>query len=424
MKNDKIKDSEKSNKSKKNIIIKVAIIILLVIALIAGIGLFWGNYQLSKMTQTKLDETDLGIKDEVTAKIEMDEISDIVNIAILGVDETGNDVGRSDAMMIATFDPIHKKIKITSLMRDSYVDIPGNGKDKLNHSFAYGGAQLTIKTINQNFGLNIKDYVKINFEELEGLVDAIGGIDITLSEDEIVEVNDYIKLVSEALKIPTKLLVKDNLGKVHLDGFQTLGYCRVRDFGNGDFDRTERHRKIITEMFNKVSSAGITELASMATKLLPYVETSLSTKEILNLGTNILSLGTSNLEQERFPRDEYTHGSEIWNPGIGLNIWYLCYDEEYTEKQISEYIFNDKKLWLEPNQKVYIHEKEHPNENKKPAITNPITNNNQTTPPKVDPPKVDPPKVDPPKVDPPKVDPPKVDPPKVDPPKVDPPKGN
>ncbi|MEG1256438.1 LCP family protein [Clostridium sp.] len=368
-----------SNQSiKKRRMIKIILICSVVLVMLISSVFLFTNNLLSKIKRVELDNTDLGIREDVTEKIEMDEITNIVNIAILGVDETGNDVGRSDAMMIATFDPVHKKLKITSVMRDTYVEISGYGKDKLNHSFAYGGPQLTIKTLNQNFGLNITDYVKINFEELEGLIDAIGGIDMELSDEEIKELDDYIELVSTAYKIPVNFLVKDESEKVHLDGFQTLGYCRIRSTANGDFDRTERHRKIMTEMFNKISSAGTAKLTSMAAKLLPYVETSLSNKEIINLGANVLNLGTANIEQERFPRDEYSHNSEIWTPSVGLNIFYLCYDEAYTEKQMHEYIFNDRKLWLEDNQKVYIHDNEHYHENSEPKMTVPTTNNNNT----------------------------------------------
>ncbi|GAA0770792.1 hypothetical protein GCM10008908_14110 [Clostridium subterminale] len=381
------KKSNKRKKSRKKKII-ISCIAVLILILILSAGLFYGNNLLSKMKRSKIDESDLGIKKDVAEKVQTSEIKDILNIAILGVDEAENDVGRSDALMIATFDPVHKKLKITSIMRDTYVDIPENGKDKINHAFAYGGPQLSIKTLNQNFGLNIKDYVKINFEELEGLVDAIGGIDIELSDKEIVEVNDYIVRVSKALNLPTNRLVKSESGKVHLDGFQTLGYCRIRSTDNGDFDRTERHRKIMTEMFNKISNAGTAELASMATKLLPYVETSLSNKEIINLAANVLNLGTKNIEQERFPRDDYSKNSDI------NGVFYLCYDEDYTEQQIHEYIFNDRKMWLEPNQKVYNHDAEHshgnvvsdyqdintetttPNTNVETEVSTPNNNNN------------------------------------------------
>lgn len=381
------KKSNKRKKSRKKKII-ISCIAVLILILILSAGLFYGNNLLSKMKRSKIDESDLGIKKDVAEKVQTSEIKDIVNIAILGVDEAENDVGRSDALMIATFDPVHKKLKITSIMRDTYVDIPENGKDKINHAFAYGGPQLSIKTLNQNFGLNIKDYVKINFEELEGLVDAIGGIDMELSDKEIVEVDHYIERVSRVSNLPIKPLVKSESGKVHLDGFQTLGYCRIRSTDNGDFDRTERHRKIMTEMFNKISNAGTAELASMATKLLPYVETSLSNKEIINLAANVLNLGTKNIEQERFPRDDYSKNSNI------NGFFYLCYDEAYTEEQIHEYIFNDRKMWLEPNQKVYNHDAEHshgnvvsdyqdtntetttPNTNVETEVSTPNNNNN------------------------------------------------
>lgn len=346
--NKKNLNRRKKSRNKKIIISCIAILIV-----ILSVGLFYGNNLLSKMKRSNIDENDLGIKEEVKEKLQTSEIKDIVNIAILGVDETKTDVGRSDALMIATFDPVHKKLKITSIMRDTYANIPDYGKDKINHAHAYGGPQLSIKTLNQNFGLNIEDYVKINFKELKKLVDAIGGIDMELSDEEIVEVDKYIVRVSSKSNTPAKALVKNESGKVHMDGFQTLGYCRIRSTANGDFDRTERHRKIMTEMFNKISKAGTAELASMATKLLPYVETSLSNKEIINLAANVLNLGTKNIEQERFPRDEYTQNSKI------DGVFYLCYDEDYTEEQIHEYIFNDRKMWLEPNQKVYNHNAEH-----------------------------------------------------------------
>lgn len=346
--NKKNLNKRKKSRNKKIIISCIAIFIV-----ILSVGLFYGNNLLSKMKRSNIDENDLGIKEEVKEKLQTSEIKDIVNIAILGVDETKTDVGRSDALMIATFDPVHKKLKITSIMRDTYAEIPDYGKDKINHAHAYGGPQLSIKTLNQNFGLNIEDYVKINFKELKKLVDAIGGIDMKLSDEEIVEVDKYIVRVSSKSNTPAKTLVKNESGKVHMDGFQTLGYCRIRSTANGDFDRTERHRKIMTEMFNKISKAGTAELASMATKLLPYVETSLSNKEIINLAANVLNLGTKNIEQERFPRDEYTHNSKI------NEVFYLCYDEDYTEEQIHEYIFNDRKIWLEPNPKVYNHDAEH-----------------------------------------------------------------
>ncbi len=332
--------SEVGDKKKKSPIVKFVIFLVL---LFVGITLVTGLYGiniLSNLNRVKLNHDNLGIDEKLHEKIEADKINNIVNVALFGVDEADGDVGRSDSIMIATLDPVHKKLKITSLMRDTYVNIPGHKYDKLNHAYAYGGAELSIKTINSVFGLNIKDYVKVNFGELESIIDAVGGIDMILSEEEITEVDDYIVRVSNSQGKTPKKLDPDKNGKVHMDGFQTLGYTRIRSTSNGDFDRTQRHRKVITEMFNRVSSLGVTQLASVTSKVLPYVETSLSNKEILDLGINVLTLGVGNLEQERFPRDGYSENAMI------DGVFYLTYEEKPTSEQIQKYIFDDEKIWL------------------------------------------------------------------------------
>lgn len=339
----------RSKKNKKKLSKKqIAIIAISIIALI-GVAVYAATtIILGRVTHKEIDETNLGIKPEVTEKIEHDKINNIVNIALFGLDGENGEEGRSDATMVATFDPISKKLKITSFLRDTYVAIDGYGRDKLNHAYAYGGPELAIKTLNQNFDLNITDYVKIDFENLEHVVDALGGIEMEMSQVEADEVSAYASLVSGALNRPDEPVTLKENGKADLTGFQALGYCRIRSTAGGDFARTERHRKILTEMFNKISQAGTTELAAMTVKLLPYVETSLTNKEILDLAYNVLTLGTKDIKQERFPRDEYLTETDI------DRIFYFCYDEEYTAQQVHEYIFNDKELWLEENQKIYV----------------------------------------------------------------------
>jgi len=126
---------------------------------------------------------------------------------------------------------------------------------------------------------------------------------------------------------------------VHLDGFQALGYTRIRNTAGGDFERTERQRKIMSKMFDKVSSSGVGKLATMMNKMLPYVETSLSNKEILTLGTQLITNGSTSVEQERFPRDEYSENALI------NDIFYLTFDEDIAREEIYEYLFKDVKLW-------------------------------------------------------------------------------
>lgn len=343
------KHSKKKPKNKKKLTIIISIILLVVVGL-GATGYLYANNLLGKVKRKEINEENLGIKEEVTQKVERDKINNIVNIALFGIDRDEDEYGRSDAIMIATFDPIHKKLKATSILRDTYVEIEGYGRDKANHAHAYGGPELAINMLNKNFDLNITDYVEIDFDNLEHVVDALGGIEMPMSEEEAVEVNDYTRRMSAARDIEDDPVTLKENGKADLDGFQALGYCRIRSTAGGDLDRSGRHRKLLNEMFNKVSELGVGELASLSVKLLPYVETSLTNKEIMDLAYNVLTLGTKNMEQERFPMDDYLSGAAIGPE----KTFYFCYDEEYTAKQISEYIFEDKKIWLEPNPKQYI----------------------------------------------------------------------
>jgi len=353
---------------------KIFLSLIVILATVICIAVLTGNNLLSQISRGYLDKSNLGIREDVTNRLDVDEISDIVNIAVFGVDETDEDVGRSDAIMIGTLDPVHKKLKITSIMRDTYVNIPGYGYDKINHSYAYGGAELTIRTLNQNFGLNITDYIKVNFQELVNIVDALGGIDIDLSQDELDGLTSHLKSAYNQIGSEPKSISINEDGTYHLDGFQSLGYCRIRNTSNNDFDRTSRHRKILSEMFNKISEAGTKELATMATKLLPYVETSLSNKQILTLAANVLALGTSTVEQERFPRDEYCNDAKI------DEVYYLWYDSEYTEEQMFEYIFNDNKIFLNANQPIYTPQYEYTTEDSNYNSTDDSSEDDSTYP--------------------------------------------
>lgn len=316
-------------------------IVLLVLVALVSFGAIKFFTSLSQIKRNEINDENLGISDKFNKdSVNYSDIfDDIENIALYGVDEEVDGVQRSDAIMIGTLDNKHNKLKLTSLMRDTYVNIPGYGYDKLNHAYAYGGAELSISTINKNFDLNITDYVAVDFSELESIIDAIGGVTLDLDDDNISSLNAYLEYVYKFYGEPFKEVKRSNDGLVHLNGFEALGYSRNRSTPNGDFDRTERQRNLIQAMLKKISSFGVGKLATVMTKLLPYVETSLSNTEILTLGTQVLSIGNFNIEQQRFPRDEYSENSLI------NDIFYFTFDEEATREQIYEYIFNDKKLW-------------------------------------------------------------------------------
>lgn len=314
--------------------ILLGLIIFLIFVVVSTVT--YGYLTLSKI-QTKeftKDKEELGIQQEVEAKI-TDEKKKIRNIVLLGIDQRENDGGRSDAVVIATVDPVHNKLKLTSLMRDSYVNIPGRGYDKLNHAYAFGKEQLSLKTINQNFGLNITDYVKVNFEEMEQIIDAVGGLDIEIRSDELDNMNEHIRDLSKRSGVASKEI--SSPGMKHLSGLQALAYTRIRYTNGGDAERTERHRKVLTMLFDKITSAGIGKLPGMINKLLPLVETSLSSGEILDLASSSLTIGNKKIEQQRFPLDKFSKGDKI------NGVYQLTFDEEATKDQIFNYIFEDIK---------------------------------------------------------------------------------
>ncbi|WP_346946903.1 LCP family protein [Clostridium sp.] len=328
---------KKLKQRKRRRIISIIVISLFVLVIIFSSSIL---LTMGKVKRTDLDNDNLGISDKFINDLNYsDSFGDIVNIAMFGVDQEVDNIQRSDAIMIGTLDTVNKKIKITSIMRDTYVNIPDYGYDKLNHAYAYGGPELAIKTINKNFDLNITDYVAVDFTELEDIIDAIGGIDMEMTSTELEHVNAYLDTVYIASNKTPKHVSFNHDGKVHMTGYEALGYTRIRGTAGGDFDRTERQRKITNEMFNNISSAGVGKLALMMNKLLPYVETSLSNTEILNLGTQVVSMGSSDLEQARFPRDEYSENALI------NSIFYLTYDEDIAREEIHEYLFKDIKLW-------------------------------------------------------------------------------
>lgn len=323
-------------KSSKKIKIVISVIIILA-AIFAGIGIY--SYSLlSKIKNTELqkDDKSLGIKDEAVQQIKLEDPGqDVINIALFGLDRREKDeASRSDAIMVATIDKKHKKIKLSSVMRDTYVDVPGYGMDKITHAYAYGGPQLAIKTLNQNFNLDIKDYVTVDFFSLEKIIDSLGGVTIDVRPEGLKYINSYMSEVSNIEK--KKISTVTQSGKINLNGMQAVAYSRIRYIGN-DFERTERQRKVLTEMLNKIQEAGITKYPSIVGNLLPYVETSIYKGDILSIGASILSSGTRTVDQERFPVNGY------WHDMMLNGVYYLGTDLKVTADQIHKYIYEDVK---------------------------------------------------------------------------------
>ena len=298
----------------------LGVIISILLVTIGGIYSY-GNHLFNKIEKIEIDKSDVGIKDEVEEKLSAYSDS-VINIALFGIDAEDGGVGRSDSIIIATIDTTHKKLKLTSIMRDSYVTIEGHGDDKINHAYAFGGPQLAIKTLNENFDLNIDDFVAVNFTTLPKIIDMLGGVTIDITSEEVSHIPGI-----------------DTAGTYTLTGEQALAYSRIRYASGGDYVRTDRQRTVLSKVFEKILSINFTQYPSLLSEILPMVQTNLDYSEILNLGNEVLKMGVTTLEQERFPRDGYCEGKMI------DKIYYLTFDKENTVQQLHDYIFEDIKNW-------------------------------------------------------------------------------
>ncbi|NLZ48459.1 MAG: LCP family protein [Clostridiales bacterium] len=334
---------------KTKVILIVAITFISLLAIAAGGTYYMAMKQLDKVKYTPLpeDEKELGIDEQVYTEENQGVKDDYINILLLGIDARHpEDFARCDTMIVATIDKKHKKLKLSSIMRDMVVTMEGRGTmeglntDRINQSYGYGGAPLTTKVINENFKTNVRDYIKVDFSGMEKVVDVIGGVEVEVKEAEIPVMNNYIRELSKLQNDSNPPLVT-KAGKQLLNGRQTLGYCRIRYVGNRDFDRTLRQRNVLTEIFNKITKQDVTKMMEIISEILPYVETSLEKKEIISLAKEITLNGVNKVEQFRLPlednviyiRNEYFLG---WDRNKNLEVLHkFIYEEDYDEKVLN-----------------------------------------------------------------------------------------
>ncbi len=253
--------------------------------------------------------------DESTLSINTLSNTDVINIALFGIDgREGVDGDRSDTIMIASIDLKEGDVQVTSIMRDLYVRIPAGSNneesfDKINAAYMYGGAQQSIQTINENFDMNISDYVVVNFNCLVDTVDALGGIDIDVKDETVLYwTNQYIMDVNSKTGHNDPSLTTPGMQK--LTGVQALAYCRNR-YSDDDYGRTERQREVVKAMFDKAISADIMTTLNIINKVYPYIQTSFSLNEITQYAGAYMSLKDKTFTNGRVPFDGYNTATEI-----------------------------------------------------------------------------------------------------------------
>ncbi len=214
---------------------------------------------------------------------------DVINILLMGIDGGSKTFpyGRSDAMIVVSINKVTKKIKLISFSRTAYVSIPGYENTRLNHAHGYGGPQLVIRTIEDNYKIRIDNYVSTTFSAFQELIDAVGGVDITLTSAEAKALKS--KLTANGYNYVGK-------GAYRLNGAMALEYVRLRKIDT-DRERTQRQRNVLTSLANKAKSMNVFELNLVLNRILPYITTDLSKMEIVSQLVNVPTYLSSDFEQ-------------------------------------------------------------------------------------------------------------------------------
>lgn len=313
---------------KKKSGLKRFLITLLVIVALLGAGL----YYLVGIVYSKMNYEEIASVSSEPLKQD-----GVVNILLIGNDsrENGED-GRSDAMILLSISNKTGKIYMTSLLRDMYVKIPGHDDNRLNAAYSFGGAELLMETVEQNFDIKVDRYVLVNFEAFANLVDAVGGVDLELSSEEIEYVNGYLVEYNMLLDRPqgTDNMDTSVSGMVHLNGPQALAYSRNRYLGT-DFGRTERQRKVLSAVIGKLPKAVVTHPKALVDGLMPNLTTNLTQGECFQLSLMAGKLLSYDIEQASIPL-EGTYQNATHRKMAVLEV-----DFEANKKYLKENIYGE-----------------------------------------------------------------------------------
>ena len=323
---------------------KIYIVLTIIIAIAILLGILFGKFvssKLSNLNKKELDETDLSVNKEVYSLVSdhltKSEYKDVKNVVLFGSDsESIGDPpqGRSDTIIIISINPKFKSLKMISIPRDTYVEIEGHGKNKINHAYAWGQEQLAIKTINYNFGLNLTEYISIDFSGLIHIINDIGGIELQISKAEMDFINMESKIAYNASGNTPKKIT--SYGTVKLDGEQALTHSRNRTVGD-DFARAERQREVLQAIMNKISKMDIGEIMSMLDMFLKEVTTNINVTEYIGTITEILlnkNTYLNNVISAQVPSKDIAKGEYI--NGI---YYFVPSDKEKMKEEIIEYLY-------------------------------------------------------------------------------------
>lgn len=299
----------------------IAAVTLVIVIIIAAVSV-WAVYS---GFRTNLNKDNLGISDDIYNSFGD---TDVINVAVFGLDTRNENSfkGRSDSIIIVSINPVEKTVKLTSILRDSYVAIEGYKNQKITHAYAFGGAELAIQTLNRNFHLNIQDYATINFYKLAKAIDVLGGVDVDITESEMHQINDIGDDEGRVIEQVTEY------GHVHLNGDQAAVFVRLRKY-DSDVARSNRQKMVINALIEKARQVNPTEYAKVVKSIMSLCETSLSFSEVMTLVPLINE--DIKIQTLTIPNEDEAIG------GVYEGAWVWRYDLDKASHRILEFIYGN-----------------------------------------------------------------------------------
>ena len=312
---------------------RVAFILIGLIVTICLSGFGYVYFKLNKMY----------VKDEAVKNTEEQGtmVEGITNILLVGTDgEYIEKWNRSDSMMVVTIDSKNKDIRISSIARDTYVDIPGYSTEKLTHGYAYEGIDLLNDVFKVNFNLDIDKSIAVNFVSFMDIMDELGGVEVNVEEKEIKEINKYIDACYGYYKNKDE---KDKeyitkSGVQRLNGYQALAFSRIR-YTDSAFSRDNRHREVAESVYKEFAQKGVETYKKCAEIILNNTKTNISPIEMMNLAYTVLKINDKDIDQFQFPLEEYRNGHIISKQ----KGWVLEWDKEPNLEAWHKFIFGENK---------------------------------------------------------------------------------
>lgn len=304
--------------TKRKWIRSIPLLIVEACVLFLAIGIMYVVVTATDEVERKdIDKENIVINEEVVEIMQSNEDNTVKgyrNIALFGVDARDGELGkgtRSDSIIIASINLDTQEIKLISVFRDTYLNLGNDSYNKCNAAYANGGPEQAISMLNMNLDLNITDYVTIGFGGLIDSVDALGGIEMEVTEAEISHLNNYQLSMSKELGVD--YIPIEHSGKQLLNGMQATAYCRIRYTKGDDFRRAERQRDVLTAMMDKAKGASVNSLTNMVNAILPEVQTSLSVNEIVSVLGSLA--GYNVVASDGFPFEENRRGATVGSKG-------------------------------------------------------------------------------------------------------------